>query len=350
MLHHMYSVGLDVDTKVSWIIVILLIIIRPYAGTYFKPKSSIEKILKEKICMVKLDLKMTYLNFKSLKNLVNKNKELSAGNLDLLSNQNNDSNKANLNLHTRLDKDWHISDHLDKHRKPDSKDEFSHYLAGLIEGDGNIGSDIIEIDFNLKDISTAFYIKKTIGYGKVVKEKSSVKYIVRHIEGIKKILDLVNGKFLAQNNIDKLAANDYVKMNSIKILPKQVLDISNYWLAGFTDALGSFDILDYTDNTNMHILLRFFITGKNKELLSLIHQTFQGKLIDLNNGLYTYSSEDYPQAKNFINYFDKYHLLNSSVNIKYFKWRKVYRIIQRDDHLKQENLSKIKKYQENLRD
>jgi hypothetical protein len=60
-------------------------------------------------------------------------------------------------------------EHLPKHNKPDSEEEFGFYLAGLIEGDGYIGKRSIEIAFHISDIALAYYIKKKIGFGNVTK-------------------------------------------------------------------------------------------------------------------------------------------------------------------------------------
>ena len=45
-----------------------------------------------------------------------------------------------------------ISDHLNKHRKPESDEELGWYLAGLIESDGMTGEDRLEIIFHEKHI------------------------------------------------------------------------------------------------------------------------------------------------------------------------------------------------------
>ena len=53
-----------------------------------------------------------------------------------------------------------ISNHIPKHKKPVSDDEFGFYLAGLIEGDGYINKKVISINivFHELDVSLAYYI------------------------------------------------------------------------------------------------------------------------------------------------------------------------------------------------
>jgi len=77
-----------------------------------------------------------------------------------------------------ISNDLFISDHLRKHTKPDTDEEFGYYLAGLIEGDGYLGDRRIEIAFHIDDISSAYYIKKIIGYGSVLFLKDGVKILL----------------------------------------------------------------------------------------------------------------------------------------------------------------------------
>jgi len=249
-----------------------------------------------------------------------------------------------------------ISDHLKKHNKPKNDIEFGYYLAGLIEGDGWIGDHRIEIAFHMADISSAYYIKKRIGYGSVLflKGKNSVRYVLRHSLGLEKIFYLINGKLLGQPKIDQLIKNKYADKFEMAILPKANFDLlSNQWLAGFADADGSFGIFitkSKTHKTGSNITLPFRIKQKYPELLNLVANALGGKVYRFNDNIYSYSSINFKNAYNVANYFDNFHLLNASKFINYLKWRKAYRIIQRNEHLTFEGLTKIRKLQENLRD
>ena len=374
----MYSVGLDVDTKVSLIIVILLIIIGLYAENLFNAKGSIGKFIEEKICMVNC-------------NLTNKIEEEPAGNLELVFNDDLDTvflfflgfvffeiksqkkhsswcfpyffftfgdekisrgeTKPWKNTEKVSITDLDISDHMKKHSKPSNDEDFGYYLAGLIEGNGLINSsEFIEIAFHEKDISLAYYIKKRIGCGTVIiKQNNSVKYLVGN-KGLEKLIHLVNGKFLSQSKINQLIENNYENKFSFKLLPKGKPNIlSNYWLAGFTDALGSFTI-----NTSKYhegiIDFIFSISHKRPELLSLIKQDLGGDIIVLPCDSFLYISKDIRQIKNLIQYFDDYNLLSASKLVNYFKWRRGYRIYQRYEHLTENGMPKLIKIREYLRD
>jgi hypothetical protein len=91
---------------------------------------------------------------------------------------------------------------LIKHRKPETEEEFGYYLAGLTEGDGYIGGRRIEIAFHIDDISSAFYIKKRIGYVSVLflRDKNSVRYVLRKSAGLEIVFSLINGKLLDRQN------------------------------------------------------------------------------------------------------------------------------------------------------
>jgi hypothetical protein len=114
-----------------------------------------------------------------------------------------------------------ISDHLIKHNKPKTDEEFGYYLAGLIEGDGYFGDHRFEITFNKEDTFLAYYIKKRIGYGSVLslKSKNYIKYVLRHSEGLKRVLGLVNGKFLTDKKINQILTHKYDSKFGLTILP-----------------------------------------------------------------------------------------------------------------------------------
>lgn len=281
----------------------------------------------------------------------------SADNPPVLSSTKKDNTDVVFDFDSQLiSNDLFISDHLRKHTKPDTDEEFGYYLAGLIEGDGYLGDRRIEIAFHIDDISSAYYIKKIIGYGSVLflKGKNSVRYVLRHGVGLKKVFLLINGKLLGQPKIDQLIKRKYDEIYGKSILPKASFDLlTNHWLAGFADADGSFGIFinkSKTHKTGFNIVLPFRIKQKYPELLILVKEALGGSVHQFKDNSYCYNSINFKVAYNVANYFDKFHLLNASKFINYLKWRKAYRIIQRKEHLTLEGLTKIRKLRENLRD
>lgn len=345
--HHMFSVGLDVDTSlVSLDLATFLIIIWLFAGNFLLRVSPPLFILVGKIFHSNLMLNNIY-------SLFQLNEKKSADN-PLVQPKIYKTEKISNFEEQFISDDLFISDHLKKEHKPKNDIELGYYLAGLIEGNGNIQENRIEIEYNKKDISSAYYIKKRIGYGKVLKYQNSVKYLLTHSMGLKKVFLLINGKLLGQAIIDQLMINKFDTNFGEPILPKANFNLfSNNWLAGFADAKGSFHIdISYNKTVNNKILvnLTFNIKHNYIELPNLIAINLGGKIFKMNDYLYSYSSINFKNAYNVANYFDNFHLLNASKFINYLKWRKTYRIIQRKEHLTLEGFNKIIKLKENLRD
>ena len=351
--HHMFAVGMDVDTlNVSFFLVTEIIIIWLFAGNFIILDFYLNCVLAysaqtlyNKVEILKKELSppmfslvgIILITFSNLylailhrrhwlrickgKISIFENK-ISAGNpfsFKLINKNINEDAEVIFDFNKPLiSKDYFISDHLTKHVKPVNDTDFGYYLAGLIEGDGYFGDCRFEIAFHKDDISSAYYIKKRIGYGSVLflKNKNSIRYILRHKAGLLKVLSLVNGKFLGQHKIDQLIFHNYNEIFNISILPKANFNIvNNHWLAGFADADGSFGIFinkSKTHKTGFNITIPFRIKQKYPELLNLIKKELGGNVFQFNDGMYSYSSTNFKIAYNICNYFDKYHLLNAS--------------------------------------
>jgi LAGLIDADG endonuclease len=90
-----------------------------------------------------------------------------------------------------------ISIHVSTHLKPVNDDQFGHYLAGLIDGDGHFSNQQqLIIVFNSSDVSLAYYIKKQLGFGIIrkVKDKKVFILIVGSKKGLERVISLINGK------------------------------------------------------------------------------------------------------------------------------------------------------------
>lgn len=333
-------------------LVTILSIIWLFAGNFIKEQSPPAEYFKSVVGKI-FSFNLVY----SVLKLFRLNDEQSADNFLVLDNSKDEvvfnikSIKENF-----ISDDLKISDHLKKHKKPETSKELGYYLAGLIEGDGYIGDSRIEIAFHLDDTSSAYYIKKRIGYGSVLflKGKNSVRYVLRHTVGLEKVFTLINGKLLSSPKRDQLIKHKYNEKYNKAILPVANFDLlSNHWLAGFADAEGSFGLFfnkSKTHVTGFNIVLSFIIKQKYPELLYLVKRALGGNVYQFNDDMYSYSSTSFKVAYNVTNYFDKYPLLNSSKYINYLKWRKAYRIIQRKEHLSSYGLTKIWKLKQNLRD
>lgn len=260
-----------------------------------------------------------------------------------------------------------ISVHVPRHLKPSNDREFGHYLAGLIDGDGHFSSkQQLVIVFNSLDASLAYYIKERLGFGSIrkVKNQNATLLIIAAKKGIEKVLILINGKIRTENKFNEvnkniLTHNNFIELaNTINFKINLDENLKNHWLAGFTDADGSFQIKTIDRNQKMEIRLNYQIDQKKEDLLILIKRFLGGNIgyygrnrnrnRNINNlDTYYYGSTSFGSAKKVINYFDHYHLL-SSKHINYLKWRKAYILIQKKDHLTESGLTKIMKLKKTM--
>lgn len=243
-----------------------------------------------------------------------------------------------------------ISVHNSKHLKPMSDNQFGHYLAGLIDGNGHFNNkQQLVIIFHTLDAFLAYYIKKRLGYGSVkkVNNKNAFLLIVAAREGIEKVINLINRKIRTENKFNQITNNilnhdKYAEFNK-KISLKLNLsnDLKNHWLAGFTDAGASFQIEILNRSKRTEVRLNFQIDQKKEYILLLIKEFLGGNIgYRKSQDTYYYGSTSFGSANNVINYFDYFHLL-SSKHVNYLKWRKAYIIIQNKDHLNKHGVEKI---------
>jgi len=240
-----------------------------------------------------------------------------------------------------------ISVHVPTHLKPVNDDQFGHYLAGLIEGDGHFSSkQQLVIVFHSLDASLAYYIKERLGFGSVrkVKDKNALLLIIASRKGLEKVINLINGKIRTENKFNQITNNilnheNYAEFSK-KISLKLNLDrnLKNHWLAGFSDADASFQIKLLNRNNRTEVRLNFQIDQKKDSILILIKDFLGGNIgYRKTQDTYYYGSTSFGSAKNVVNYFDYFHLL-SSKHTNYLKWRKAYLMIQNRDHLNKDGL------------
>ena len=270
-----------------------------------------------------------------------------------------------LNNETIMENMKVITIHNSKHLKPLSEDQFGHYLAGLIDGDGHFSSkQQLVIVFNLSEISLAYYIKERIGYGQVkkVKNKNACLFIISKKDGLIKVLNLINCKLRTLNKYNQvinnilnhqlyrnlaypscLAGGGKFHINNNK-------NFYNHWLAGFSDADACFQIkiVNKPNRNKPEIRLNYQIDQKNKDILILIKEFFGGNIgYRKSQDTYYYGSTSFGVANKVVKYFDEYHL-QSNKYINYLKWRKAYVLIQNKDHLNEIGINKISKLKKSM--
>ncbi|BEJ18295.1 LAGLIDADG homing endonuclease (mitochondrion) [Cutaneotrichosporon spelunceum] len=241
-----------------------------------------------------------------------------------------------------------VSIHIHKHKKPITDDEFGHYLAGLIDGDGYFSKNPqLVIVFRANDASLAYWLKSRLGHGTVrkVKDKNAYLFKLSSKGAINNVLLLINNKLRTQNKYNQVINNVLTHFKEpISFKLNESSDLNNHWLAGFSDADASFQvkILNRDNGKRVEIRLNYQVDQKGSEILHLIKTRFGGNIgYRVSQDTYYYGSTSFGSAKKVINYFDNYHL-QSSKHINYLKWRKVYLMVQNKDHLTLKGQEKIK--------
>jgi len=125
----------------------------------------------------------------------------SAGNLSTLAGGSSETTRGEI-----VESVYPISDHAPTHQKPPTEDDFGHYLAGLIDGDGHISTaQQVVISFHSDDAPLAYYVKGRLGFGSVrkVKNKRALVLVVASRLGVERIMRLVNGKLRVQHRFEQ---------------------------------------------------------------------------------------------------------------------------------------------------
>lgn len=248
-----------------------------------------------------------------------------------------------------------ISSHVPTHSKPANEASFGHYLAGLIDGNGYFDhKQQLIIVFNYLDASLAYYIKQRLGFGSVrkLKNKNALLLIISSKEGIKKIICLISNKIRTKNILNQV--NLYISNNTnyTKLETNINLNLEptllDYWLAGLIDAKGSFQIKTLDSLNSAKIGLNLQIDHKEKWILTLIKNFLGGNIsYDSNQNNYFYCTSSYGSARKTIKYLNSFHLLSCKYT-DYFKWRKVYTIIQNNQPLDDLSLKKVLKLKKTI--
>lgn len=339
--HHMYAVGMDVDTRA-------FVSTELHTTLLTSSKIALQRCEWEKILLYAGNSSLSNpLLFIRLGKIYLKKSGQSAGNFSI-------STKASAstkNTYTSFNKLPKISEHIPKYNSNLTDLDFGYFLAGLIEGDGWFGVNQLHIIFSDRDISLAYLIKKRIGYGNIykIKDKKAVRYICKNKNGLKIILSLINGKLLSNNKYDQLIKHNYqttflTEVGNI-LPPTNELSLDNYWLAGFTQADGCFHVSiakSKTHKTGFSVRLEFSIKQNDAIPLKLLFSKLKlGNLSQYKTGIWCYKSSGYKTAALLIEYFDTWKIFGGKY-VDYLKFRKVYIKITEGKHLEEKGILKIK--------
>lgn len=250
---------------------------------------------------------------------------------------------------------------------------FKLWFIGFLEGKGSFminknGNLEFKIVHSSTDASVLFYIKKELGFG-VVRVQDKVKnnhcFKVNDEKGLFKLISILNGNlFLDTKKIEfKLWLDAYNQ--KYRTTPKEGVpplagvtplvffennnkpDLSNCWLSGFTDAVGSFTciIKDIPDKSGVVKLSYTLSQDSNYNQMKYLAEILKGKL-HYNNGIYE-TTVNTTKLSKVINYLN-IHSLKTNKSIVYLNISKIYFLIKGKKSLTNEDIKLLTRYKNNL--
>lgn len=248
-----------------------------------------------------------------------------------------------------------ICEYLGKHKSPENDAQLGYYLAGLIEGDGCFSYKKLEIAFHEKDNSAAYSLRIQLGFGQIYtysQNKKAVRFTISNKKGLKRVLDLINGKLVSTEKVNQLIAKGYEFRLGCKILNASLnISLTNHWLAGFLDADGSIGIFVANSKTHKHkksVRLEIKFTQKDKHILSLIASVFEVKPISKDKkSIHRLKLTGSNKIRTMINYLDSYHLQTIKYT-QYTIFRRCARYVESKQHLEPNGLEKIVRFKRSL--
>ena len=245
------------------------------------------------------------------------------------------------------------------------KDDFLNWFIGFTEGDGSFiisktNNNALQfvITQSTEDINILYYIQKTLGFGKVIKQgKRTSRFIVQDLKNIFLLILLFNGnivlptrkikfKFFLDNFNNKISKG---KIKIFSFLPNQnniiilkyiksniLPSLTNSWLSGFTDAEGCFAVSFLSKPSNA-FSLRYILSQKGDENLPILSHfvlLFNGGVLEAHsaksNYSYIFSGKD--NCYKIYNYFKNFPLKTKKA-FSLELWQKIHNKINNKEHL-----------------
>lgn len=236
--------------------------------------------------------------------------------------------------------------------RPLPSKEFLTWFIGFSEGDGSFivnkrGDLAFIITQSTSDIKTLEFIQETLGFGKVISQSAKTsRFICQTKVQIELIIFLFNGNLVfpsRQESFKKYidgfniwSSKGRIKLNKIDFIPSTILpDLTNSWLAGFTDSEGCFTVSILPNSVAFRI--RFILTQKGKiniPFLNHLVTLFKGGRVEPHSvkEVYEYRINGLKACSNVFNYFDEFNLYSKKA-VSYALWRQLYTRLLNKEHL-----------------
>lgn len=243
-----------------------------------------------------------------------------------------------------------------------AKKEFLSWFIGFAEGEGSWNSNEGRVSFIIRQKCprVLYYIRKNLGYGKITECKEGY-YILRisNWEQSKELGLIFNSNLILEKT--KKRFKDYYLTIKKKYPELPELDlgekkpsIKTGWISGFTQADGGFGIIIQKRKeakSGYRVRLKYYIDQKNEtKTLNWIKEEFESGTVTVRSkiiGMERYETNSNSKINNIIEYFKKYPVIYDK-HIAFLKWEKTYNIIKKGEHLKLEEIEKIKKLRSSI--
>lgn len=248
------------------------------------------------------------------------------------------------------------------HKKKKIPKRFLEWFIGFTEGRGCfiVMNDKVyfDISVSIKDIQVLYYIKKELGFGKIIKKDScesykggSASFYVTNYYNFFRLVTLFNGNLCTVNKKQEFKnwLNFFNKQYSseVSFIDSPIKpSLTTCWLSGYIDAIGSFTgrIENSKELNSRTPYLTFFIYQREFYILSVISKVLNVNIKNIKHSKdkdgWILSISSFNKIKLIINYLKRYPL-KTHKSLAFTKWCKIYSITLKKQHLHSVGLNKI---------
>lgn len=242
--------------------------------------------------------------------------------------------------------------------------QFLEWFIGFTEGDGSfiVSKDKVYFDItqSISDIQVLYYIKKELGFGKILMREEENRnvgvFYVSSKENFSRLIHIFNGNLCTHYKKEQFRVwlTTYNKQYNMNVRFKDKLvkpSLYSGWISGFVDAEGCFYGRVKSCNTSKlrkapH--LTFQVSQKEFDIIKTLRDLFLNTdTLDLKNVRYdkswdgwTFHCSSFTKLKVIINYFSRYKL-KTKKSLSFTKWCKIHDMVLNKKHLTLEGLNKI---------
>lgn len=252
---------------------------------------------------------------------------------------------------------------IPQHKKNINPD-FLEWFIGFTEGDGSFivskNKVYFDITQSLSDIQVLYFIKKELGFGKVlIREQEDRKVGVFYVtskENFTRLIHIFNGNLSTHHKKKQYEywLNTFNEQYNMKISFKNQLikpSLHTSWISGFVDAEGCFYARVkscLTSKLRKAPHLTFQVSQKEFDIIKSLRDIFLNTdSLDLKNVRYdkswegwTFHCSSFTKIKIIRNYFSRYKL-KTKKSLSYTKWCKIHDMVLNKEHLTLEGLNKM---------